>query len=194
MLKPENTCLLVIDLQERLMPVISGNEEMIKRCAALIKGMKLLDVPILVTQQYTKGLGPTVPQIAEALGEFEPIEKITFSCVADEGFRQKLSECNRENIVVVGAEAHICVQQTVLDLFGLLNLLGSDYLREVGANDVYLVVDCVGSRHDVDKTYALERMKKLGATFTTLEAVLFELLYTAEHPHRKEIQALVMDL
>ena len=181
MLKVEDTCLVVIDFQERLMPAISGKEELLKRSAALIKGMKLLDVPILVTQQYTKGLGPTVLQIAEALGDFEPIEKITFSCMAEKSFWQNLHEFENDNVVIIGAEAHICVQQTVLDM------LAKEHYN------VCLVADCIGSRHDNDKKYAIERMKQEGAIVTTFESVLFELLHTAEHPRRKEIQALVMD-
>ena len=182
MLKIENTCLVVIDLQERLVPALSGNEELLKRCAAIIKGMKLLDVPVLVTQQYTKGLGPTVPQIAEALGDFEPIEKVTFSCLAEKKFRNELIEVDKDYIVVIGAEAHICVQQTVLDM------LDKEH------HNVYLVADCVGSRSETDKNYAIRRIESYGAVVTTLESVLFELLHTAEHPKRKEVQALVMDL
>ena len=182
MLKVENTCLLVIDLQERLMPAISGKEDLLKNCAALIKGMKMLDVPILVTQQYTKGLGPTVPQIADALGDFEPIEKVTFSCLAEKTFRSKLHEVDKDYVVVIGAEAHICVMQTVLDL------LDKEH------HNVYLAVDCVGSRREMDKKFAIRRIEAYGAVVTTLECVLFELLHTAEHPRRKEIQALVMDL
>ena len=182
MLKAENTCLLVIDLQEKLMPAICGNDEMLKRCAALIKGMKLLDIPILVTQQYTKGLGPTVPQIAEALGDYEPVEKVTFSCLAEKEFRAKLLELDKDYVVVIGAEAHICVLQTVIDL------LDKEH------HNVYLVADCIGSRHDLDNKLAIRRLEAYGAVVTTLETVLFELLHTAEHPHRKEVQALVMDL
>ena len=182
MLKTENTCLVVIDLQEKLMPAIYGNEDLLKKSAALIKGIKLLDVPILVTQQYTKGLGPTIPQIVEALGDFEPIEKVTFSCLAEKQFRSKLHDLDKDYVIVIGAEAHICVQQTVLDLLD----------RE--HHNVYLIADCVGSRREMDKEFAIRRIEGYGAVVTTLESVLFELLHTAEHPRRKEIQALVMDL
>ena len=182
MLKAENTCLIVIDLQERLMPAIGGNEDLLKRSVALIKGMKLLGIPILVTQQYTKGLGPTVPLIAEALGDFKPIEKITFNCLAEKKFRTELTDLDKDYIVVIGAEAHICVQQTVLDVLD----------RE--HHNVYLAVDCVGSRYEMDKQYAIRRMEDYGAVMTTMESVLFELLGTAEHPQRKDIQALILDL
>ena len=182
MLKTENTCLLVIDLQEKLMPAICGKEELLKRSAALIKGFKLLDIPVLVTQQYSKGLGPTVPQIAEALGDFEPIEKVTFSCLAEKAFRKKLHDLDKDYVVVIGAEAHICVQQTVIDL------LDKEH------HNIYMVADCVGSRNDMDKKHAIRRIESYGAVVTTLEAVLFELLHSAEHPCRKEVQALVMAL
>lgn len=180
MLKTKNTCLVVIDLQERLVPALHEKEDLLKRCSAFIKGMKLLEIPVLVTQQYTKGLGATVLQISEALGDFQPIEKITFSCMADEAFKTKLSGLGAKNLVVVGAEAHICVQQTVLDM-----------LQE--KRSVYLAADCVGSRFMTDKQCAIERMKCAGATISTLESILFELLQTAEHPCRKQIQALIMD-
>ena len=182
MLKTENTCLLVIDLQERLVPALYGKDDLLKRSAAFIKGMKMLEIPILVTQQYTKGLGPTVPQIAEALGDFEPIEKVDFSCLAEKTIRSKLHEIDKDYIVIIGAEAHICVQQTVLDILD----------RE--HHNVYLVADCVGSRKEIDRNFAIQRLASYGAVVTTFESVLFELLHTAEHPRRKDIQALVMDL
>ena len=178
MLKAENTCLVVIDFQERLVPAISGKEDLLKRSAALIKGMRLLDVPILVTQQYTKGLGPTVKQIAEALGDFEPIEKITFSCMAEKNFWKKLHDYENDNVVIIGAEAHICVQQTVLDL------IANGYT-------VYVSADCIGSRKERDYFFAVGRMRQAGAVCTTMESVLFELLLRADHPKRKEISNLV---
>ena len=181
MLKPENTVFLVVDFQERLMPAINGSDEILRRSAAFIKGMKLLDVPIIVTQQYTKGLGPTVPQISEALGEFEPVEKVTFSCKANKEFCKIADEFLDVNIVVIGAEAHICVQQTVIDFLDDLYT-------------VYLVCDCIGSRNEMDKEYAIWRMRDSGAIITTFESVLFELLHTADHPKRKEIQALITNL
>ena len=178
MLLAENTLLLVVDFQERLMPAMRNCDELGRKAGALIKGCRLLDIPILTTQQYTKGLGATVPDIEEALGEFEPIEKITFSCLGESAFVNKLSQFGEKNILVVGIEAHICVQQTVLDL------LGKGY-------NVYVIADCVGSRSETDYIYAGMRMQQAGAVLTTMESVLFEFLISAEHPKRKEISNLI---
>ena len=178
MLSIENTLLLVVDIQVRLMPVIHDNEELEKKCGIFIKGCRLLDVPVLTMQQYTKGLGETMPSLKNALGEFEPVEKITFSCYGDSEFVEKLRESGKKNILVIGIEAHICVQQTVLDLL------------ENGYN-VYVIADCVGSRFETDKHYAEKRMRHAGAIITTTESVLFELLKRADHPKRKEISGLI---
>jgi len=181
MLTTENTLLLVIDFQERMMPVIHDSDALLERTAKFIKGCKLLEVPALVTQQYTKGLGVTVPQISEALGKFEPLEKVAFSCYMDEKIKENIDrhrKTGRNHILITGVEAHICVQQTVLQL------LEADY-------NVYLIADCAGSRNPSDFDYARRRMAQAGAIITTLESALFELMLTAEHPGRKEISALV---
>jgi len=178
MLSIENTLLLVIDIQARLMPVIYKHEELEKKCETFIKGCRLLDVPVLTMQQYTKGLGETMPSLKEAIGEFEPIEKITFSCYGEIKFVEKLRESGKKNILIIGIESHICVQQTVLDLL------------EIGYN-VYVIADCVGSRFETDIYYAQKRMMQAGAIITTAESALFELLKRADHPKRKEISGLV---
>ena len=181
MIETTNTCLVVIDLQEKLVPALDGKTYLLNRSEAFIKGMKLLEVPILITQQYTKGLGATFPQIAEVLKGFEPIEKTAFSCMAEPAFCARLNELRIRNIVVIGAEAHICVQQTVLEML-------------LASYSVYVAADCIASRKLIDLQHAMERMRASGATVTTLESILFELLRTAEHPCRKQIQALIMNL
>ena len=178
MFKIEDTLVLVIDFQVRLMPAIHNHEELERKTEAFIKGCRILDIPILTMQQYTKGLGETSPVLKEALGEFEYIEKITFSCCGNSEFTVKLHESGRKNIVVTGIEAHICVQQTVLDL------LANGY-------NVYVIADCIGSRSETDRVYAENRMKQAGAVITTMESVLFEFLVRADHPKRKEISNLV---
>ena len=178
MLSIENTLLLVIDFQVRLMPSIHGHEELAKRAETLIKGCRILDIPILTTQQYTKGLGETLPSLVDALGEFEQIEKITFSCYDNPEFVKRLEASGKKNIIVSGVEAHICVQQTVL------HLIGNGY-------NVYVIADCIGSRGETDRFYAEQRMKQAGAVLTTFESVLFELLKSADHPKRKDISNLV---
>ena len=178
MLTTENALLLVIDFQERLVPVMPRPEDLTQKAASMIAGCRILDVPIIVTQQYTKGLGDTIGEIAEALEEFEPIEKITFSCCKTEEFNNKLSSAERKNILVTGIESHVCIQQTVQDLL------------EQGYN-TYVIADCISSRSETDLYYAEKRMEKAGAILTTMESVLFELLVSADHPKRKDISYLL---
>jgi len=178
MLTTENTLTLVIDYQARMIPSIQDREELARKSAILIAGCRVLGVPIITTQQYTKGLGETIPEIKEALGEFEPVEKITFSCCGNKEFTELLAKTGKKNILVTGVEAHICVQQTVLDL------LESGY-------SVYVIADCIGSRFGIDRQYAERRMEQAGAVFSTAESVLFEMMVGADHPRRKEISNLV---
>jgi len=160
------------------MPAIHCSEELEQKAAALIRGCHILAVPMLITQQYTKGLGETVPLIKNALGDFDPIEKTAFSCCKEESFKDALYKTDRKSIIVTGVEAHICVQQTVLEL------LEDEY-------SVYVVADCTGSRTETDYRIALRRMEQAGAILTTMESILFEMLESADHPKRKEISNIV---
>jgi len=178
MLKTDNALALAIDFQERMMPVINDQEELTRRSAIFLRGCRILGVPVLVTQQYTRGLGETIPEVKEALGDFEPIEKITFSCYGNKEFRDKLEKTDKKDILVTGVEAHICVQQTVLDLL------------ESG-HTVYIIADCIGSRFENDRQISMRRMEQAGAILTTMESVLFEMMVSADHPGRKEISNLV---
>lgn len=174
----ENTLLLMIDYQTRLMPSIHRNSEIEQAARILLEGCRLLDVPVFVTQQYTKGLGPTVPLLAELLDGTVCFEKMSFSCMKDELFQREIEKTGKTKIIVAGVESHICVQQTVLDL------LAAGY-------DVYLVADAVSSRKEQDHQFALANMRQNGAQITTVEAILFHLLVRADHPVRKSISSLV---
>ncbi len=176
-LKAENTMAIVVDYQEKLMPVINENEQVIKNSVTLIKGLRELQVPIIVSQQYTKGLGETVEPIKEALGEFTPYEKKTFSLWATEEIKEAILAQDRKNVIICGAEAHICVLQTLIDL------------EENGFN-VFLVVDCIGSRKPMDKKFGCKRAVKEGAFLTTYEATLYELTEGAHTPAFKAISKL----
>lgn len=178
LLTRDNTAFVAIDFQEKLMPAMSGVELLEEVTVRLMKGMKVLGVPAVVTQQYTKGLGATIPSMAEALGDFEHVEKNTFSCMANDEFVTRIKELGRKNIVVCGIEAHICVQQTVLEL------LEADY-------NVYLVVDCISSRSEEDKLWSITRMGEAGAVITTYESVLYEILRDSKAEGFKEISAIV---
>ena len=174
----EDTAFVVIDFQEKLMPAMSGRELLEDRTVRLVKGMKTLEIPTIVTQQYTKGIGSTIPSIAEALGEYEPIDKTTFSCMKNEEFIEKFRALDRKNIVVCGIEAHICVQQTVLQLI------------EDGYN-VFVPADCVSSRSPEDKMWSISRMGEAGAVITSYEAVLYEILVGSKEQGFKQISAIV---
>jgi nicotinamidase-related amidase len=178
MLTTTNTITLVIDFQERMVPSIGDSAEIIRKSAIFIEGSRILGLPTLTTQQYTKKLGETVAEIKTALGEFEAIEKITFSCFGCEEFEEKLGKAGKKNVLITGLETHICVQQTVL------------HLLEDGYN-VYVLADCVGSRFEYDKKISLKRMAAAGAVITTAESALFEMMVSADHPCRKAISNLV---
>lgn len=173
-----HTLALCVDIQERLLPHIHGHEELIRRTAILIKGLRVVNVPIVVTEQYTKGLGTTVPEISEALGSYEPIEKMSFSCCGNPDVEAAVLVNSRHQIIVFGIEAHVCVQQTVLDLIAQ-------------GQKVVVVDDCVSSRSANDRRIALERMRDAGAVISTMESVLFELLRVSGTQEFKSISALV---
>ncbi|HHU73249.1 MAG TPA: hydrolase [Clostridiales bacterium] len=175
----EDTVALVIDFQERLVPVMNHKEELLHNTEILLKGLKVLEIPMIVTQQYTKGIGMTVPKIQEAIGDdFVYYDKITFSCWDDEEIKKQILGLGKKNIIVCGIEAHICVLQTVIDL-----------LQE--GIHVVVVEDCIGSRKDNDKKIALERAISEGALVTTYESILFELTRVSKTDVFKEISRLI---
>lgn len=170
----EQAVALVVDYQGKLVPVMHEHEELIRRSKILLEGLKLLEVPMYITQQYTKGLGMTVDEIMEAAGTTEYIDKIAFT--AYDSVKWKLR--GKKFVIVCGIEAHICVLQTVIDL------------KAAGYVPV-LVADCVSSRKESDKQVALERARQEGAIVTTYESLLFELLKVAGTDTSKAIQRLI---
>lgn len=177
-IKKDRTVFAVIDFQKRLVPVMKYADVVEENAARLIEGGRVLGMEILVTQQYTRGIGETTTRIADALGDFEHIEKVTFSAMQTEEFVSALEETGADTVVVCGIEAHICVQQTVLDL------LAAGY-------NVFVAADCVSSRQKESKELALGRMAESGAILTSHEAILFELLQTAKAPEFKQISAII---
>jgi nicotinamidase-related amidase len=153
---------LVIDIQERLFPFIYEHEALARNAGILVQGLQAIGLPILVTEQYTKGLGPTVPELRPLLPG-EVIEKMAFSCCDEPAFRAALAESGRKFVIITGIEAHVCVLQTAIDLLEL------NYVPVI-------VEDCVSSRRLNDKQQAIARMRKSGAIVSTYESVLFELL------------------
>lgn len=174
----DNTAGIIIDIQERLFPHIFRLEELERNVGILIQGLNLLKVPLLVTEQYSKGLGSTIPSVINNLTDFEPIEKISFSCCDESRFLRELNLMNKKYIVVAGIEAHVCVLQTVIDLV------------ESGYHPV-LVEDCVSSRKEKDKMIAIDRMRSEGAIITTYESILLELCRVAGTETFKKISNLI---
>ena len=173
-IEAEHTAALVIDYQEKLVPVMHEKENLICQSGILLRGLNVLGVPMFLTQQYTKGLGETVNEITTAAGTEEDVEKISFS--AYEGVKEKIRD--KKYIIICGIETHICVLQTVIDL------------KAAGFIPV-IVENCVSSRKENDKKIALQRMKEEGAIITTYESVLFELLKEAGTEKSKKIQRLI---
>ncbi|WP_324825724.1 isochorismatase family protein [Sinanaerobacter sp. ZZT-01] len=185
-IKKEEALMVAIDFQEKLMPVMNEKEALEAAMVKLVKGCRTMDVPILVTQQYTKGLGETIPSINMALTEeiagkteaYEPFEKTSFSAMRQADFAAEIKKQDRKTILVTGIESHICVEQTVLDL------LDNGY-------QVFVVGDCISSRKVMDKEYAQLRMIAAGAVFTSMESVLFELCGGAKEAGFKGISAII---
>lgn len=162
----DDSVLVVVDIQERLAVVMSEREKVIRNTLHLIEAAKLLRLPVIVTEQYPKGLGPTVNEIREALPSYEPIEKLTFSCCSEPGFIKALESTGKKKIILCGMETHVCVLQTCI---------GS--LREGYA--VHAVSDAVCSRSKENYKTGIEFMRDAGAVITGTETVLFQLLEKA---------------
>ena len=174
----DETVGLIIDMQERLYPFIADNDELTRRTGILIEGLKALDVKILGTEQYTKGLGLTIAPLREMLQEIEFVEKQAFSCCDEPTFYGQLSLVNPRYVILAGIETHVCVLQTCIDLI------------DNGFHPV-VVEDCVGSRNPNDKNIAIRRMQQEGAMITTSESILFELLRFSGTEEFKKISKLV---
>lgn len=178
-LAPENTLVMVIDMQERLQPLIHDDARVRRNAATLAEGARLLGVPVFVTEQYPKGLGRTVPELRAAVDAAGGVlEKTSFSCAADPMIGARIQASGRPNVVLAGVEAHICVLQTALDLLE-------------GGWSVFLAEDAVGSRAPQGKEAGIARARRHGAEPANVEMVLFELLGGKEHPQFKAVQALV---
>ncbi|MCQ4636757.1 hydrolase [Anaerovorax odorimutans] len=178
LIKREDALLAAIDFQEKLMPAMADPKTLEATAVKLAKGIRALDIPILVTQQYTKGLGATIQPIAEALGDFEPIDKTSFSAMGEPAFAEALDATGKKTVILMGIEAHICVQQTAIDLID----------RGYG---VYVIQDCIASRKESDNLCGQQRMAAAGAVITTYESVLYELLRGAKADGFKAVSAIV---
>ncbi len=169
------TALVVIDVQEAFRKALDDFDRVAHAAAVLVEGAGEMGVPIIVTEQYPQGLGATVGEVAERLPDgTEPVEKLRFSAAEAEGFDLR----GRDQALVCGIETHVCVNQTVLDLLA-------------AGIDTQVVADAVGSRSEANRELGLAKMERAGATLTSVEAALFELLGGSDAPEFKRVQALV---
>ncbi len=161
-LTPQNSVLVVIDVQEKLMKLVPRRAEALKAMQCLIRAADILKVPTIVTAQYIKGLGPVCAEIVEVTQGIPVMEKTAFSCCGSDEFTTALKNLRRQRVILCGMEAHVCVQQTAIDLM-------KDYF-------VYVCADAICSRHRHDHKVAVERMRDCGAVITTVESAVFEML------------------
>lgn len=174
----ENTVLVLIDFQERLSPAMHDKEKLLLKVIKLVKGAGVLEIPVILTEQYPKGLGTTIPEIKELLPDVKPVEKVCFNCCDNAAFCKSLDSLKRKQVLVAGIEAHICVYQTAM------SLARAGY-------EVQLVSDCISAREPDNKTIALYRMGVAGINPTSTEMALFELLQVAQGDKFKQISNIV---
>jgi nicotinamidase-related amidase len=173
-----DTALLVVDVQEKLMVKIPSADRLIRNIAFLIDAARLAGLPVAATEQYPKGLGPTVAELAKRVPE-RP-DKVAFSCCAVASVVEGFRRAARPKVVLAGIESHVCVLQTALDLLAL------DFR-------VYVAADAVGSRYAVDHEFALRRLENAGAILTTSETCVFEWIGGSDHRQFKQISLLVQE-
>ncbi len=176
-LDPSRAVLLVVDIQEAFRSAIPNFDSVVAAATTMVRGAEAIGIPIIVTEQYPKGLGATVPELAEHLPDgVRAVEKTAFSAAAAEGF----DLAGREQAIVCGIEAHVCVNQTVLDLLD-------------GGVEVHVLADGVGSRQEANRELALGKAERAGAWLTSVETALFELLGNAGDERFKRVQRLVLE-
>lgn len=174
----ENAALLIVDMQERFVPVISNFQQIEQNISRLLKGCKILDVPIFITEQYPQGLGWTIKSIRDNTNGVVPIEKLHFSAADEKRLMKLLFASGRKQIIIVGIETHVCIVQSALDF------------QHLGFY-VHVVADATSSRDPQNREIALQRMAQHDITITCTESVLFELLHVAGSEEFKKISALL---
>ncbi|PJD90641.1 MAG: hydrolase [Legionella sp.] len=174
LLQKEKSCLLIIDVQEKLAPHIQQVESVVAHCQWLMRLASELDIPALVTEQYRQGLGQTVEPLQKLMLGTTDIDKLHFSCYRDHAFQKHWQTLNKRQAVLAGIETHVCVLQTALDLLA-------------AGIEVFVVVDAVNSRYELDHHYGLKRMKQAGVQLVTREMVFFEWMEKAGKPAFKAL-------
>ena len=162
----EDLVLIIVDVQEKLIPLVKNREEVVKNIQKLVKFSKIVGIPLLVTEQYPKGLGPTVREVKSLIPNFNPIEKTSFSCFDSSEFREKLKELERKTLAITGVETHICIAQTALEA------LKHGYTP-------YVISDAVSARSRLNHVVGIERMHSCGAIISSTEMFMYEVLRDA---------------
>lgn len=165
-LRKEDAAFVIVDIQERLAAVMSERKKVVDNCLHLIEVSRLQNIPVILNEQYPKGLGPTVAEIKEVLAKQVPHEKVTFSCCGEGTFAGAIAATGRKKVILAGMETHVCVLQTCIDL------LSAGYV-------VHAVSDAICSRRAGDYATAIEYMRDAGAVITCTETVLFQILERA---------------
>jgi len=174
----KDSILILVDYQERLVPVIENGQCALEKSRLLLKTALRLSVPVLITEQYPKGLGPTTRKILDLAPQVSPIEKISFSAMQEGAFARALKDSGRRQVVIAGMETHVCLLQTAMDI-------------HVSGYDLFLVRDACGSRRGEDKETAIARLAGQGVTVCTAEMVFFEWLHHAATPQFRDLLPLV---
>ncbi|MDR1396781.1 MAG: isochorismatase family protein [Desulfarculales bacterium] len=175
---PEESMAIAVDYQERLLPAMHNEKELLKNSRILFEGLKALTVPILVSRQYPKGLGDIIPALKTELQDCPVYDKTTFSCYDNPSIYAAVREFKRKYIIICGVEAHICVLQTIIDL------QADDY-------QTIFVADCIASRQHLDWELAVKRATQEGSVITSYETILFELTRGSQAPAFKTVSNLV---
>lgn len=177
-LRKENTALVIVDVQEKLLPYVQKKDEVVANIQMLIRFAHIMDIPVILTEHYPKGLGVTVPEINEVLEKYEPKEKVIFSCYGSLDFTEKLEELGIKRFMIAGIESHICVQQTTLDA------MNQGY-------EVHVISDAISSRTLKNHHVGLEKMRQFGAVISSTEMAMYEIMERADTSEFKEVLKLV---
>ncbi|MEZ4387853.1 MAG: hydrolase [Candidatus Krumholzibacteriia bacterium] len=177
-LEKHRTVLVVIDIQERFRDLLHARDQLLAGAGRLIRAFRELEMPVLVTEHYSRGLGVTMPELRAHLVDITPIEKIAFSCDGDPGFRKALDALNRDQMILCGIEAHVCVYQTARDLMDR-------------GKQVAIAADAVSARHQADREIGLRHMQRIGVQVMNVDMILFEILREAQTADFKRIQPIL---
>jgi nicotinamidase-related amidase len=177
-LERDRSVLVVVDVQEAFRSAVLDFARVAGNVAILVQGAHVLGIPVIVTEQYPKGLGRTIPEVSRHLDGIDPIEKLCFSAAGSDEFAGRLEDSGRDQVLLSGIESHVCVSQTADDLL-------------TAGKAVHVAQDAVSSRTEENRRLGLHKMERAGAVLTSVETALFELLREAGTPEFKEIQKLV---